>query len=114
MPAAIPLFGVIRSILVTSPEIVSTAFGSYILLYGVPDPQPPLPCHIMPGRGCASDDKVAVNNVTAATASAKPSFFILSHLLSSLLALFDRQSVAEQRLCHHETHSLYGHLTGSL
>jgi hypothetical protein len=41
----------------------------------------------MPEWGCANDDKVAINIVSTATASASASLFIFSHLLSSLLAL---------------------------
>jgi hypothetical protein len=68
----------------TSPLIVSIALGSYIRLYWVPGPQPPLPRHIIPGPRCAYDEIEASKMAPNAIAITKLNFFIYSHLLSSL------------------------------
>src|SRR5919109_5389073 len=83
IPAAIPVFGVIRSMLVTSPLIVSTAFESYILLYWPPGPQPPLPRHIIPPLGWANDNPANATKPAIAIADTRLILFICSHLLSS-------------------------------
>src|SRR5690349_2045000 len=99
IPAVIPLFGVIRSMLATSPDTVSTVFGSYILLYAVPGPHPPLPRHIIPGRGCANADKARINKVNVPLSKITLSLRIYGPPSPYML---NTQLVVEQRQCHDE------------